>query len=103
MLALLALFAAGVVTALRSRRRSGDPRTRSLAQALGASVAAGMASFALFDALSFPQVACLVMLVIGLVGALHRMQMAGEVSAGTDSAGVTRRSAVRQQGGQRRP
>lgn len=74
---LLALFITGVTTAWRSRKLSSDPTTRQLAQALAASVAAGGASFALFDALSFGQLTNLIMLVLGAIGALYRLQVAG--------------------------
>jgi O-antigen ligase len=76
--ALLGLFFTGIVTARRGRRLSGDPDTRQLGQALAASLAAGAASFALFDALSFPQVASLVMLTLGLIGAYYRLQQVGD-------------------------
>ena len=76
--ALLGLFLTGIVTARRGRRLSADPDAQQLGQALAASLAAGAASFALFDALSFPQVASLVMLVLGLIGAYYRLQQVGD-------------------------
>jgi O-antigen ligase len=83
-LALLGLFAAGAVTARRVRRLSSDEPTRSLGQALTASILAGGASFALFDALSFPQVANMVMLTIGLAAAALRLQAEGSMAAAGD-------------------
>lgn len=71
--ALVGLFATGVVVAWRTRRRASDPVTRSLALSLTAGVAAGGVSFAFFDAFSFPQLAGVVFLVFGLVGALSRL------------------------------
>ena len=70
-LALLLLFAAAVVIALRRRRRSSDTATRSLAQALAAGVAAAAVCFAFFDALSFPMLAGVTFLLVGLVAALE--------------------------------
>jgi hypothetical protein len=55
------------------RRRSADPATRSLAQALTASIAAAACSFALYDAFSFPMAASLLFLIMGCVGALARV------------------------------
>jgi O-antigen ligase len=84
-LALLMLFASGIVAARRARKLSSDEPGRQLAQALLASLAAGLASFALFDALSFPQVANLVMLMLGVAGALYRLQRAGNLPGSPDS------------------
>jgi hypothetical protein len=68
--ALLAVFATAVDTALVSRRSSTDETTRSLAQSLVAMVAAGTVSFATFDAFGFPQASTLVFLGIGCIAAL---------------------------------
>lgn len=73
-LALLALFFAAFSSAIWVRRRTTDATTRSLAQALIAMVAAGILSFATFDAFGFPQVASLVFLGIGCIGALLNTQ-----------------------------
>lgn len=70
-LAVLALFLVAFASARTVRRTSTDPATRSLAQALIAMVAAGVFSFATFDAFGFPQVASLVFLGIGCIGALR--------------------------------
>ena len=80
-LALIGLFAAGAVTARRVRLLSPDESTRSLGQALTAAVLAGGASFALFDALSFPQVAGLVMLTVGLAAAALRITVEGDMQS----------------------
>jgi O-antigen ligase len=71
---LLALFACSFLVMFRVRRHSTDPTTRRLAQTLAASIAAGAASFAFFDALSFPLLAGLVFLVIGCANALYRLE-----------------------------
>ena len=73
---LLALFVVGLVVALRTRFRSSDPATRSLAQSFAASIAVAMASFALFDAFSFPMFAGLTFMVLGLAGCLWRLERA---------------------------
>jgi polysaccharide biosynthesis protein PslJ len=75
LLALLGVFVAGISSAVQVRRKSQDPRTRQLAQALAASLAAGAVSLALFDALSFPMVPGLIFLVLGVVSALRRLQL----------------------------
>jgi O-antigen ligase len=80
-LALLAVFITGVRCARAVRKRSTDTDTRQLAQAVAASVAAGGTSFALFDALSFSQTACMVFLMLGVTGALHRLHPAGPTPA----------------------
>ena len=83
-LALLGLFVAGVITATRVRRLATHERTRSLGQALTASILAGGASFALFDALSFPQVAGMVMVTIGLAAAALRLEIEGAMPGSAD-------------------
>ena len=69
-LAILVLFGTTLVTAIRTRHRTQDPRTRSLLQSLIALVAAGALSFGTFDAFAFPQVTGLLFLGIGLIGAV---------------------------------
>jgi O-antigen ligase len=76
LLALLGLLGTSVWTAWRVRKGSADGTSRQLAQALLASLAAGSASFAFFDAFSFPMVAGLTFLILGTVGALRRLTMA---------------------------
>ncbi|MGF1648009.1 MAG: O-antigen ligase family protein [Kineosporiaceae bacterium] len=71
--ALLGLVVTGVVVARRVRRRAPDAATGQLAQALLASLVAGAASFALFDAFAFPKAAGLTFLVLGLIGGLDRL------------------------------
>jgi O-antigen ligase len=73
LVSLLGLVVTGVVLARRVRRRAPDPVTGQLAQALLASLVAGAASFALFDAFAFPKAAGLTFLVLGLIAGLHRL------------------------------
>jgi O-antigen ligase len=76
--ALLGLFISGILTGRRIRKLSTNLATQRLAQALVASVAAGAFGFALFDALSFPQLASLVFLVLGAIAALYRLDTIGD-------------------------
>ncbi len=71
--ALIALFATGAVVAVRQRRPPGDDEMRSLALSLAASVSAAAVSFFFFDAFSFPMLAGVTFLVLGLIGALHSL------------------------------
>lgn len=70
---LLALFATAMVVGSRLRRRAEDEATSYLALSLVASAASAAASFAFFDALSFPMLSGLTFLVLGLLGCLHRI------------------------------
>ncbi|WP_167137883.1 O-antigen ligase family protein [Diaminobutyricimonas sp. TR449] len=88
--ALLAVFFVAIRTALITRRRSADERTRSLALALAAAVAAGACSFATFDAFGFPQVSCVVFLCIGMIGALSNLMGHQILSSGLQSPTTVR-------------
>jgi len=79
--ALLGLLGTAAFLAWRARGRGADPHTRRLAQALLASVAAGAASLALFDGLSFPMAAGVLMLLVGLTGSLDRLSSARRVTS----------------------
>jgi len=70
---LLALFITGVVVAMRQRQRAEDEEEKSLALSLAASVTAAAVSFFFFDAFSFPMLAGVTFLVLGLIGALHSL------------------------------
>jgi polysaccharide biosynthesis protein PslJ len=72
MMAFLGLLVAGVVSALRTRRRAIEAADASLGIALAASTASALASFAFFDAFSFPMAASCIFLILGTVGALTR-------------------------------
>lgn len=71
--ALLFLFLCGIFIGRAIRLRSADIPTRSLANALAASVASAAASFALFDAFSFPMAATLLFFMLGCLSALDRL------------------------------
>jgi hypothetical protein len=73
LLALLLVFAVPLLCARGARRRSTDPATRDLGQALAAAVTVGMLSFATFDGLSFPMATNLLFLLFGCCGALRRL------------------------------
>lgn len=71
--AMLAMLGAAWTAARRARRASTIEADRHLAQAVAASVAAGAVSLALFDAFSFPMVAGLLFLAVGIAGAVGRI------------------------------
>jgi O-antigen ligase len=73
LLALLGLFVTAMWSAVQVRRRTDDRETSQLAQALLASLSAGAVSFALFDALSFPQVMGLTFVMLGMIASLRRI------------------------------
>jgi O-antigen ligase len=82
LIAYLGLLVSGVVGGLRLRR-TANQIDGLLGVSLAASVASALASFALFDAFSFPMAASLSFLMLGCVGALRRL-------ARTPSADVRR-------------
>jgi polysaccharide biosynthesis protein PslJ len=73
LVALIALFATGIREGFVIRHRSENMRDRGLALALAASVASAFASFATFDALSFPMAASLIFLILGCMAAHGRI------------------------------
>ena len=73
LLALVALFVTGWITARSVRRHTSDPELRHLAQCLAASVLAAAVAFATFDALSYGMSANLTFLLLGCIGALWRL------------------------------
>lgn len=83
---LLLLFAAGIYTAWQLREQQpvppavGDrrPEVSRLAPSLGAAIVAGSVSFAFFDALSFPMISSVLILLLGCVGALWRLSTEGD-------------------------
>ena len=91
--ALIALFTTGVVVAVRQRQRSEEDEVRSLALSLAASVSAAAVSFFFFDAFSFPMLAGVTFLVLGLIGALHSLDRPATSMVGTqeNSAPAPRR------------
>jgi polysaccharide biosynthesis protein PslJ len=73
LLALLALFITGLVTAQKVRRATTDPETRDLGQSLTATIAVAMVAFGTFDALSFNMAAGLSFMLLGCTGAALRL------------------------------
>lgn len=71
--ALLILFFTGIFTGYAIRRRNVDEATRSLTNALAAAVASAAASFALFDAFSFPMAATLIFFMLGCISCIDRL------------------------------
>ncbi|WP_246006235.1 O-antigen ligase family protein [Georgenia muralis] len=70
----LATLTAAVVVLTRLRRSSRDADTRDLAQTLVASLAAGTAGLAFFDGFAFPMTAGTLFLLLGMSGALARVE-----------------------------
>lgn len=78
LLALLTVFATGIAASWRCRRSADDAPSRSLALSLTASVAAAAVSFAFFDAFSFPVLAGVTFLCLGLIGAFHQLTLGND-------------------------
>ena len=73
LLALLALFGTGWLTARAARHATTDPEARDLAQCLAACVAVATVSFSTYDALSFSLASGLTFLLLGCIGAYWRL------------------------------
>lgn len=73
LVALLALMGSGIVSAFQAMHTFVDDDDKLIARALMASATAGAVSLFFFDALSFPQSAGMVTMVIGLCGAALRI------------------------------
>ena len=73
-LAFLAVGITAVITMLRLRRRLQDEGTRDLTTSLVASICAGFACLFMFDAFAFPMSMGTLFFVLGLAGALRRIQ-----------------------------
>lgn len=71
--ALVLLYLVGIFTARGARRRSADPETRQLGQALAAALLAAMVTAVTFDQLGFPMVTGVLFLLLGCAGALWRL------------------------------
>lgn len=71
--ALLLMYLVGILSARGARRRSTDPATRQLAQALAGTITAAMVTAATFDVLSFPMATGTLFLLLGIAGALWRL------------------------------
>lgn len=74
--AFIALGVTAVVTMIRLRYRVLDEGARDLAMALAAAVATGFACLFMFDAFAFPMTMGLLFLILGLGGALRRIEIA---------------------------
>jgi O-antigen ligase len=72
--ALLVFLLSGWVLARRARKVATSEETRHLAQCLAASSAVAIFGFGTFDAFSFPMIANVMFLLLGLTGALWRLQ-----------------------------
>ncbi|HVS50239.1 MAG TPA: O-antigen ligase family protein [Candidatus Dormibacteraeota bacterium] len=73
LVALLVLLVIAISTARGARHRSTDPSTRSLGQAMAASIAVVFATFVTYDGLSFRVASLILFIVIGASGALWRL------------------------------
>ncbi|GEK86253.1 hypothetical protein GCM10007198_03830 [Microbacterium aerolatum] len=73
-LAFLAVGVTAVIATLRLRRRLEDDRTKDLTVALAASICAGFTCLFMFDAFAFPMSMGTLFFVLGLAGALRRIQ-----------------------------
>jgi O-antigen ligase len=73
LIAFLALLVSGIADGLRLRRTGASGIDGSLGVALAGAVASALASFAMFDAFSFPMAAGLIFVILGCVGALRRL------------------------------
>jgi polysaccharide biosynthesis protein PslJ len=77
-MAVITMFLVGIGSARSARKHSTDPVGKARAHAVSASLAAAMASFAVFDAFAFPTATALVMLMLGCAGAAWRIAHNGE-------------------------
>lgn len=82
-LAFLALGVTAVVVLARLRRTVRHEATRDLAMALMAAVCAGFSCLFMFDAFAFPMTTGMLFLVLGIAGALWRLEQ--RVPAGLDA------------------
>ncbi|MCL3817850.1 O-antigen ligase family protein [Aeromicrobium wangtongii] len=86
LVAFVALIVTALVCVLRAGKRYDDRLARQASQGLAAAVAAGAASFAVFDGLSFPMSAGLFFLMLGLAGASVRLTRREGVPDGAGSS-----------------
>jgi O-antigen ligase len=89
---LIGLLATGWYLSRSARRASTDPETRDLAQAMAASAAAAIVTYATFDALYFPMAASLTFLILGCAGALWRLTRHESLMAINDFTAPAKRS-----------
>ncbi|MFB7891625.1 O-antigen ligase family protein [Microbacterium sp. NPDC056044] len=72
--AFLALGVTAAVTTIRLRRRLRDDSSRDLAMTLTAAICAGFSCLFMFDAFAFPMTMGTLFLILGLAGALRRVE-----------------------------
>jgi O-antigen ligase len=70
--ALVVMFVVAIAYGIHWRSRIVDPKTRGLLVSMIAALSASAVSFAFFDALSFPMIAGLTFLLIGMIDSLGR-------------------------------
>lgn len=87
--AFLGLIVAGMFCARAVRKLSDDDDTKQLGQSLVASIAAGASGLALFDGFSFPMSTGVFFLLLGIAGALWRLERQRPT---TDTAAETERT-----------
>ena len=75
-LAFIALGVVAVVTLVRLRRATRDDRTRDLSTSLAASIVVGFVCLVIFDAFAFPMTMGALFLLLGVSGALWRLERA---------------------------
>lgn len=73
LMSLIGLMCTGITLARNVKHTAKDPYTRELGQCLAGSLCAILVCFATFDTLSFPMVAFTTMTLLGLTGALWRV------------------------------
>lgn len=86
LIALLALFVTGALTARSGRRMAHDAESRDLGQCLAASMVIAAVSFFTYDALSFSMDSGLTFLVLGVCGAYWRLQRPRHLGESTAAA-----------------
>ncbi|MDZ5660556.1 O-antigen ligase family protein [Nocardioides sp. zg-1308] len=84
LLGFLAVLTAGILAARRALATT-DHDGRLLARAVMASIVAGASCLAFFDTFAFPQTSACVFLVLGIAGAMRRLQAAERTAPGSGS------------------
>lgn len=79
LVSVVALLVTGIRCARITRRLTLDPRLREQGQALAAGIAAASLGLAFYDGFSFPMATGVMFLLLGLIGAMHRLVKYGEV------------------------
>jgi O-antigen ligase len=89
LIAFLGLLGSGVIGGLGLKKACSNRTDGQLAVAMAASAASALASFALFDAFSFPMAASLIFLILGSVGALRRLVIVDRAYRPTDASAAS--------------